>query len=124
MVFGSFFKKKKKQLEKGIDDVENVLKPEQRPDNDLEKINHELTAENEDRGKVKKPSFEVEESQTAELKQEDSKVSLNGEEVIQATIIEVTLNVNSELLRKAQSRGIDLSNALEQQLKRMVSGVQ
>ncbi|MGC2428103.1 MAG: type II toxin-antitoxin system CcdA family antitoxin [Nitrososphaeraceae archaeon] len=34
---------------------------------------------------------------------------------------EVTLVVNSELLAKAMSKGIDLSSALEQQLNRTLS---
>jgi hypothetical protein len=41
--------------------------------------------------------------------------------VLGANSMEVTVNINSEVLRKAQAKGIDLSNTLEQQLRRMVS---
>lgn len=34
----------------------------------------------------------------------------------------VTVNLDSELLRKAQAKGIDSSITLEQELRRMVSG--
>jgi hypothetical protein len=121
--FESFFKKKKKQVEKGIDDAGDVLRPEQH-DNELEKIDEDFTAEKENLGNVKKQSFEKKEPLATETEQEYSKRSSDSEGGVPGpTVDEITLNVNSELLRKAQSKGIDLSSALEQQLKRMVSDV-
>jgi hypothetical protein len=116
MIFGSFFKKKKKQAEKGFDDAGDVLRPEQH-DNELEKIDKDFTAQKENLGNAK-------ESLATETDQEYSKGSSNSEKsILEPTVDEVTLNVNSELLKKAKSKGIDLSSALEQQLKRMVSDV-
>jgi hypothetical protein len=44
--FGSFFKKKKKQVEKGESDVENMIKPaQQQPESELEKMDHSFTSE-------------------------------------------------------------------------------
>jgi hypothetical protein len=121
MIFESFFKKKKKQVEKGINDAGDVLRPEQH-DNELEKIDEDFTAEKGNLGNVKKQSFDAKELLATETEKGYSKRSSDSEGGIpEPTVDEITLNVNSELLRKAQSKGIDLSSALEQQLKRMVS---
>jgi ribosomal protein S4 len=41
MGFGSFFKKKKKEVEKGVNDVENMIKNEIQPENELEKMDQQ-----------------------------------------------------------------------------------
>lgn len=48
MGFGSFFKKKKKEVEKGVNDVENMIKTEIQPENELEKMDQSFTAEKAD----------------------------------------------------------------------------
>ncbi len=45
MGFGSLFKKKKKEVEKGVNDVENMIKNEIQPENELEKMDQSFTAE-------------------------------------------------------------------------------
>lgn len=123
MVFGSFFKKKKKQVEKGVSDVENMIKPEQQqPESELEKMDHSFTAEKTEPGNSKKGSVETERLQGAEDNlPENNRLSDPESVVFQTTVKEVTVNINSELLRQAQAKGIDLSNILEQQLRRLMS---
>jgi hypothetical protein len=120
--FGSFFKKKKKDVEKGVGDVENMIKKEVQPENELEKIDHSFTAEKTELGDANKGSSETNQLQADEDNRLEGSQSSNPEPVVsQTTVIEVTVNIDSELLSKAQARGIDLSNTLEQQLRRMVS---
>lgn len=120
MGFGSFFKKKKKDVEHGVSDVENMTKKEIQPENELEKMDHSFTAE---LGNEKKGSDETNQLQADEDNRFETSRSSNPEpEVSQTTVKEVTVNIDSELLRKAEAKGIDLSNTLEQQLRRMVSG--
>ena len=123
MGFGSFFKKKKKQVEKGVSDVENMIKPEQQqPESELEKMDHSFTAEKTEPGNSKKGSVETERLQGAEDSvPENNRLSDPESVVFQTTVKEVTVNINSELLRQAQAKGIDLSNILEQQLRRLMS---
>lgn len=123
MGFGSFFKKKKKQVEKGVSDVENMIKPEQQqPESELEKMDHSFTAEKTEPGNSKKGSVETERLQGAEDNlPENNRLSDPESVVFQTTVKEVTVNINSELLRQAQAKGIDLSNILEQQLRRLMS---
>ena len=117
MGFGSFFKKKKKQVEKGVSDVENMIKPEQQqPESELEKMDHSFTAEKTEPGNSKKGSVETERLQGAEDNlPENNRLSDPESVVFQTTVKEVTVNINSELLRQAQAKGVDLSNILEQQ---------
>ena len=123
MGFGSFFKKKKKQVEKGVSDVENMIKPEQQqPESELEKMDHSFTAEKTEPGNSKKGSVETERLQGAEDNlPENNRLSDPESVVFQTTVKEVTVNINSELLRQAQAKGVDLSNILEQQLRRLMS---
>jgi len=124
--FGSFFKKKKKQVEKGVSDVENMIKPEQQqPESELEKMDHSFTAEKTEPGNSKKGSVETERLQGAEDNlPENNRLSDPESVVFQTTVKEVTVNINSELLRQAQAKGVDLSNILEQQLKKLMSDTQ
>jgi len=124
--FGSFFKKKKKQVEKGVSDVENMIKPEQQqPESELEKMDHSFTAEKTEPGNSKKGSVETERLQGAEDNlPENNRLSDPESVVFQTTVKEVTVNINSELLRQAQAKGIDLSNILEQQLRKLMSDTQ
>lgn len=126
MVFGSFFKKKKKQVEKGVSDVENMIKPEQQqPESELEKMDHSFTAEKTEPGNSKKGSVETERLQGAEDNlPENNRLSDPESVVFQTTVKEVTVNINSELLRQAQAKGVDLSNILEQQLRKLMSDTQ
>lgn len=126
MGFGSFFKKKKKQVEKGVSDVENMIKPEQQqPESELEKMDHSFTAEKTEPGNSKKGSVETERLQGAEDNlPENNRLSDPESVVFQTTVKEVTVNINSELLRQAQAKGVDLSNILEQQLKKLMSDTQ
>jgi len=102
MVFGSFFKKKKKEEpESGVDDSENVLETK-------EQTGSEPIAEHEDLGNIKKEFYG------------DERVGKTETDAKQMARKEVTVNIDSELLQKAQSRGIDFSSVLEQQLKKMV----
>ena len=120
MVFGSFFKKKKEQVEKGVNDVENMIKPEQQqPESELEKMDQSFTAEKTEPGNSKKGSVETEQLHGAKDNLPDPEPV-----VFQATVREVTVNIDSEILRKAQAKGIDLSNILEQQLRRLMSDTQ
>jgi len=124
--FGSFFKKKKKQVEKGVSDVENLIKPEQQqPESELEKMDHSFTAEKTESGNSKKGSVETERLQGAEDNlPENNRLSDPESVVFQTTVKEVTVNINSELLRQAQAKGVDLSNILEQQLRKLMSETQ
>jgi hypothetical protein len=124
--FGSFFKKKKKQVEKGVSDVENMIKPEQQqPESELEKMDHSFTAEKTEPGNSKKGSVETERLQGAEDNfPENNRLSDPESVVFQTTVKEVTVNINSELLRQAQAKGVDLSNILEQQLRKLMSDTQ
>jgi len=124
--FGSFFKKKKKQVEKGVSDVENMIKPEQQqPESELEKMDHSFTAEKTESGNSKKGSVETERLQGAEDNlPENNRLSDPESVVFQTTVKEVKVNINSELLRQAQAKGVDLSNILEQQLRKLMSDTQ
>jgi hypothetical protein len=124
--FGSFFKKKKKQVEKGVSDVENMIKPEQQQsESELEKMDHSFTAEKTEPGNSKKGSVETERLQGAEDNfPENNRLSDPESVVFQTTVKEVTVNINSELLRQAQAKGVDLSNILEQQLRKLMSDTQ
>jgi Post-segregation antitoxin CcdA len=124
--FGSFFKKKKKQVEKGVSDVENMIKPEQQqPESELEKMDHSFTAEKTEPGNSKKGSVETERLPGAEDNlPENNRLSDPESVVFQTTVKEVTVNINSELLRQAQAKGVDLSNILEQQLRKLMSDTQ
>jgi hypothetical protein len=124
--FGSFFKKKKKQVEKGESDVENMIKPaQQQPESELEKMDHSFTAEKTEPGNSKKGSVETERLQGAEDNlPENNRLSDAEPVVFQTTVKEVTVNINSEILRQAQAKGVDLSNILEQQLRKLMSDTQ
>lgn len=58
MGFGSFFKKKK-DVEKGVGDVENMIKKEVQPENELEKMDHSFSAEKTELGDANKGSSET-----------------------------------------------------------------
>ena len=123
MGFGSFFKKKKKEAEKSVNDVENMIKTELQPENELEKMDHSFTAEKGELGNGSKGSDEPKQLRTDEDNRLESNRSPNaGRVVSESTFKEVTVNLDSELLRKAQAKGIDSSITLEQELRRMVSG--
>ena len=123
MGFGSFFKKKKKEAEKSVNDVENMIKTELQPENELEKMDHSFTAEKTELRNNSKGSDEPKQLLTDEDNRLESNRSPNAERVVsESTFKEVTVNLDSELLRKAQAKGIDSSITLEQELRRMVSG--
>jgi hypothetical protein len=116
--FGSFFKKKKKDVEKGVGDVENMIKKEVQPESELEKMDHSFTAKKTELEDAKKGSRETNQIQGDEDNHLEGSQSSNPEPIVsQTTVKEVTVNIDSELLAKAQARGIDLSNTLEQQLR-------
>jgi hypothetical protein len=120
--FGSLFKKKKKNLESSASDVKNKIKKEVQPVNDLEQRDRALSAEKAELGDAKIGSDEINKLQANEGDRLESSRSSDPEPVdFRATFMEVTVNIDSEVLRKAQAKGIDLSNTLEQQLRRMVS---
>ena len=122
MGFGSLFKKKKKNVESSASDVENKIKKEVQPVNDLEQRDRALNAEKAELGDAKIGSDEINKLQANEGDRLESSRSSDPDPVaFGATSIEVTVNIDSEVLRKAQAKGIDLSNTLEQQLRRMVS---
>lgn len=121
MGFGSWFKKKKKNLESSTSDVENKIK-EVQPVIDLEQRDRKLNAEKAEPGDAIIGSDEDSKLQADGEDRLDSSRSSNPDPVVLgANSIEVTVNIDSEVLRKAQAKGIDLSNTLEQQLRRMVS---
>ena len=114
MGFGSFFKKKKKDVENSVSDVENMIKKEVQPENEIEKMDHSFTAEKAELENAEKGSGEIEQLQAGEDSRLESNRSSKSEPVVsQTSIIEVTVNIDSELLRKAQVKGIDLSSTLE-----------
>jgi hypothetical protein len=120
--FGSFFKKKKKDVEKGVGDVENMIKKEVQPESELEKMDRSFTAKKTELEDANKGSNETNQLQADDDNRLEGRQSSNPEPLVsQTTVKEVTVNIDSELLTKAQARGIDLSNTLEQQLRRMVS---
>lgn len=122
MGFGSWFKKKKKDLESGASDVENKIKKEVQPVIDLEQRDRTLNAEKTEPGDAKIGSGENNKLHAdGDDRLESSRSSNPDSVVLGATTMEVTVNIDSELLRKAQAKGIDLSNTLDQQLRRMVS---
>lgn len=122
MGFGSLFKKKKKNVESSASDVKNKIKKEVQPVNDLEQRDRALDAEKAELGDVKIGSDEINKLQANEGDRLESSRSPDPDLVgFRATSMEVTVNIDSEVLRKAQAKGIDLSNTLEQQLRRMVS---
>jgi hypothetical protein len=92
--FGSFFKKKKKQVEKGVSDVENMIKPEQQqPESELEKMDHSFTAEKTEPGNSKKGSVETELLQGAQDNlPENNRLSDPESVVFQTAVKEVTVN--------------------------------
>jgi hypothetical protein len=110
MGFGSFFKRKKKAVE--VDDVDDIIKTE----NGSGKMDT-LNAEEAELGNANTGSGKTNQLEANEDKRLEPEVS-------QTTYEAVTLNVDSELLRRAQAKGIDISNILEQQLRKMVSGPQ
>jgi translation elongation factor EF-1beta len=120
--FGSLFKKMKKNVKSSASDVENKIKKEVQPVNDLEQRDRALNAEKAELGDAKIGSDEINKLQANEGDRLESSRSSDPDPVaFGATSIEVTVNIDSEVLRKAQAKGIDLSNTLEQQLRRMVS---
>lgn len=122
MGFGSLFKKKKKNVESSASDVKNKIKKEVQPVNDLEQRDRALDAEKAELGDVKIGSDEINKLQANEGDRLESSRSSDPDLVgFRAASMEVTVNIDSEVLRKAQAKGIDLSNTLEQQLRRMVS---
>lgn len=122
MGFGSLFKKKKKNVESSASDVKNKIKKEVQPVNDLEQRDRALDAEKAELGEMKIGSDEINKLQANEGDRLESSRSSDPDLVgFRATSMEVTVNIDSEVLRKAQAKGIDLSNTLEQQLRRMVS---
>jgi Post-segregation antitoxin CcdA len=122
MGFGSFFKKKKKDVEKGVNDVENMIKNEIQPENELEKMDQSFTADKAEPLNANKVSSETNQLQAGEdIPLESGRSTMPDTAVSRSTVNEVTVNIDSELLRKAQAKGIDLSNTLEQQLRRMVA---
>ena len=122
MGIGSWFKKKKKDLESSASDVENKIKKEVQPVIDLEQRDRTLNAE-----KAEPRDAEIGSDEDSKLQADgddrlDSSRSSNPDPVVLgANSMEVTVNIDSEVLRKAQAKGIDLSNTLEQQLRRMMS---
>jgi hypothetical protein len=122
MGFGSFFKKKKKDVEKGVNDVENMIKNEIQPENELEKMDQSFTADKAEPLNANKGSSETNQLQAGEdIPLESGRSTMPDTAVSRSTVNEVTVNIDSELLRKAQAKGIDLSNTLEQQLRRMMA---
>lgn len=122
MGFGSLFKKKKKNVGSSASDVMNKIKKEVQPVNDLEQRDRALDAEKAELGDVKIGSDEINKLEANEGDRLESSRSSDPDPVaFRATSMEVTVNIDSEVLRKAQAKGIDLSNTLEQQLRRMVS---
>ena len=122
MGFGSLFKKMKKNVKSSASDVENKIKKEVQPVNDLEQRDRALNAEKAELGDAKIGSDEINKLQANKGDRLESSRSSDPDPVaFGATSIEVTVNIDSEVLRKAQAKGIDLSNTLEQQLRRMVS---
>jgi hypothetical protein len=120
--FGSLFKKMKKNVKSSASDVENKIKKEVQPVNDLEQRDRALNAEKAELGDAKIGSDEINKLQAKEGDRLESSRSSDPDPVaFGATSMEVTVNIDSEVLRKAQAKGIDLSNTLEQQLRRMVS---
>ena len=119
MGFRSFFKKKKKEVQKGVNDVENMVMNEIQ----LEKMDQSFTAEKAELEDANKGPGKTNHLQTKEdIHSENGPSSKSDSAVSRSILNEVTVNIDSELLRKAQAKGIDLSNTLEQQLKRMVAG--
>jgi Post-segregation antitoxin CcdA len=99
-----------------------MIKKEVQPESESEKMDHSFTAKKTDLEDAKKGSSETNQLQGDEDNHLEGSQSSNPEPVVsQTTVKEVTVNIDSELLAKAQTRGIDLSNTLEQQLRRMVS---
>jgi hypothetical protein len=120
--FGSLFKKMKKNVKSSASDVENKIKKEVQPVNDLEQRDRALNAEKAELGDAKIGPDEINKLQANKGDRLESSRSSDPDPVaFGATSIEVTVNIDSEVLRKAQAKGIDLSNTLEQQLRRMVS---
>ena len=110
MGFGSFFKKKKKEAEKSVNDLENMIKKDLQPENELEKMDHSFTAEKTELRNDSKGSDEPKQLLTDEDNRLESNRSPNVERVVsESTFKEVTVNLDSELLQKAQAKGIDLS---------------
>ena len=100
-----------------------MIKKDLQPENELEKMDHSFTAEKTEHRNDIKGSDEPKQILTDEDNRLESNRSPNVERVVsESTFKEVTVNLNSELLQKAQAKGIDLSITLEQQLRRMVSG--
>ena len=88
-------------------------------------MDHSFTAEITEPGNSKKGSVETEQLQGAEDNLPENNRLSNPESVVfQTTVKEVTVNIDSELLRQAQAKGIDLSNILEQQLRKLMSDTQ
>jgi hypothetical protein len=98
------------------------LRKEIQPESELEKMDHSFTAKETEIENANKGSGETNQLQAEEHDRLEGSHSSNPEPVVSQTRVkEVTVNIDSELLTKAQARGIDLSNTLEQELRRIVS---
>ena len=118
MGLGSFFKKKKKEVEEGVSNVESMIKQDVQPENELKEMNLSFTEEKENMANTKNGSqLQIDEGNLVE----NGHSSSSEPKVSKMTVKEVNVNIDSDLLKKAEASGIDLSKTLEQQLKRMVS---
>ena len=116
MGFGSFFKRKKKNVEDTSNDVEDTIAKGVQPEDELYKANNSLSAEKaEDQNTNEGPS-KADRIQTDEVNRLEPEVSRTTQE-------EVTLNIDSQLLSRARSKGINISSILEDELKKRLSGV-
>jgi hypothetical protein len=115
MGFGSFFKRKKKNVEDTSNDVEDTIAKGVQPEDELYKANNSLSAEKVEHQNTNEGPSKADRIQTDEVNRLEPEVS--------RTTQEVTLNIDSQLLSRARSKGINISSILEDELKKRLSGV-
>ena len=95
---------KKKDVEKSENDIENMIKSETQPEIVLEKMDQSFTAENADIRNVNKGSSETNQLQAGEdIEPETDRSPKPDLTFSRSTFNEVTLNIDSEHLKKAKA---------------------
>lgn len=116
MGFGSFFKRKKKNVEDTANDVDDTITKGVQTEDELYKANNSLSAEKVEHQNTNEGPSKADRIQTNEVNRLEPEVARTTQE-------EVTLNIDSQLLSRARSKGINISSILEDELKKRLSGV-
>jgi hypothetical protein len=103
MGFGSFFKRKKKNVEDTANDVDDTITKGVQTEDELYKSNNSLSAEKVEHQNTNEGPSKADRIQTNEVNRLEPEVARTTQE-------EVTLNIDSQLLSRARSKGINISS--------------